>query len=87
MLYFFGHVCYLSTLYARLWLILCIISYWQVSQLVILHEEAEKGRIVSDLVQPVTAVKAAVDNLVEVRETETDSIHKRCFLFRLVGRH
>ncbi|XP_003382439.1 PREDICTED: vinculin-like [Amphimedon queenslandica] len=38
----------------------------QVSQLVILHEEAEKGRIVSDLVQPVTAVKAAVDNLVEV---------------------
>lgn len=37
------------------------------SQLVILHEEAERGRIVSDLVQPVTAVKAAVENLVNVR--------------------
>ena len=41
------------------------------SQLVILHEEAERGRIVSDLVQPVTAVKAAVENLVNVsRERE-----------------
>ena len=41
-------------------------SHFQVSQLVILHEEAERGRIVSDLVQPVAAVKAAVDNLVVV---------------------
>lgn len=41
-------------------------TFFQVSQLVILHEEAERGRIVSDLVQPVAAVKAAVDNLVVV---------------------
>ena len=68
-------------------LILHATSYLQVSQLVILHEEAEKGRIVSDLVQPVTAVKAAVDNLVEVRETETKSIYQVLSSFRLVGRH
>ncbi len=38
----------------------------QVSQLVILHEEAEQGRIVPDLGPPVEAVGAAVKNLVLV---------------------
>ena len=36
------------------------------SQLVILHEEAEEGRIVPDISQPVAAVGAAVNNLVAV---------------------
>ena len=37
------------------------------SQLVILHEEAEEGKIIEDLTGPVAAVGAAVKNLVEVR--------------------
>ncbi len=43
-----------------------IIIIPQVSQLVILHEEAENGRIVPDLGPPVMAVGAAVTNLVMV---------------------
>lgn len=39
----------------------------QVSQLVILHEEAADGKIVHDLTLPVKAVDAAVQNLVVVR--------------------
>ena len=39
------------------------------SQLVILHEEAEEGKIIEDLTGPVAAVGAAVKNLVEVRIT------------------
>jgi hypothetical protein len=35
--------------------------------LVILHEEAEEGKIIEDLTGPVAAVGAAVKNLVEVR--------------------
>ncbi len=38
----------------------------QVSHLVILHEEAEHGRIVDDISGPVAAVAAAVQNLVVV---------------------
>lgn len=38
----------------------------QVSQLVILHEEAEDGSAMPDLAMPVRAVKTAVDNLVKV---------------------
>jgi len=38
----------------------------QVSQLVILHEEAEEGRIIPDISQPVAAVGAAVNNLIVV---------------------
>ena len=41
-------------------------THLQVSQLVILHEEAEHGRIVPDLGPPVEAVGAAVKNLVLV---------------------
>ena len=40
----------------------------QVSQLVILHEEAEEGRIIPDISQPVAAVGAAVNNLIVVCE-------------------
>lgn len=40
----------------------------QVSQLVILHEEAEEGRIIPDISQPVAAVGAAVNNLIVVRD-------------------
>ena len=38
----------------------------QVSQLVILHEEAVEGRIIDDLTVPVAAVGAAVNNLIVV---------------------
>lgn len=38
----------------------------QVSQLVILHEDAADGKIVHDLTGPVKAVDAAVQNLVVV---------------------
>ncbi|XP_067931173.1 vinculin-like [Watersipora subatra] len=38
----------------------------QVSRLVILHEEAEDGNAMPDLLRPVETVKAAVDNLVQV---------------------
>lgn len=50
----------------------------------ILHEEAERGRIVSDLVGPVTGVKAAVDNLVVVtiREERDKIIERKCKLKR-----
>ena len=39
---------------------------FQVSKLVILHEEAEDGNAMPDLARPVQAVKLAVDNLVRV---------------------
>ena len=41
---------------------------FQVSKLVILHEEAEDGNAMPDLARPVYAVKLAVDNLVKVRK-------------------
>ena len=44
------------------------IHHSQVSQLVILHEEAEDGSAMPDLAQPVRVVKAAVDNLVKVSD-------------------
>ena len=47
----------------------CACMWSQVSQLVILHEEAEEGKIIEDLTGPVAAVGAAVKNLVEVRLT------------------
>lgn len=40
--------------------------FWQVSRLVILHEEAEDGNAMPDLARPVQMVKLAVDNLVKV---------------------
>ena len=59
------------------------------SQLVILHEEAQSGKIVSDLVQPVAAVKAAVDNLVVVSQPSSLSspllVHHTLLLLQ-VGR-
>ena len=39
---------------------------WQVSKLVILHEEAEDGNAMPDLSRPVQVVKLAVDNLIKV---------------------
>ncbi|XP_070565647.1 vinculin-like isoform X31 [Ptychodera flava] len=49
----------------------------QVSQLVILHEEAEDGNAMPDLYRPVQAVCAAVNNLVKVgRETAASSQDK-----------
>lgn len=45
------------------------------SQLVILHEEAEEGKIIEDLTGPVAAVGAAVKNLVEVRLTAMYVVH------------
>nr|XP_006817880.1 PREDICTED: vinculin-like [Saccoglossus kowalevskii] len=49
----------------------------QVSQLVILHEEAEDGNAMPDLYRPVQAVCAAVNNLVKVgRETAETSADK-----------
>ena len=38
----------------------------QVAQLIMLHEEAQEGRIVADLLPPVSAVSAAVQNLITV---------------------
>ncbi|XP_078687982.1 vinculin-like isoform X7 [Branchiostoma floridae x Branchiostoma belcheri] len=53
----------------------------QVSQLVILHEEAEDGNAMPDLARPVQAVCAAVQNLVKVAketaETSQDVILKQ----------
>uniref|UniRef100_A0A183DSW8 Vinculin n=1 Tax=Gongylonema pulchrum TaxID=637853 RepID=A0A183DSW8_9BILA len=40
--------------------------YFQVSRLVILHEEAEDGNAMPDLTRPVCAVSRAVDNLIKV---------------------
>lgn len=40
--------------------------FFQVSRLVIIHEEAEDGNTMPDLSQSVAAVKLAVDNLVQV---------------------
>ncbi|XP_057297715.1 vinculin-like [Hydractinia symbiolongicarpus] len=46
----------------------------QVSQLVVIHEQAEKGAAINDLTGPVGAVGAAVNNLVHVgRETAATS--------------
>lgn len=42
--------------------------HFQVSRLVILHEEAEDGNAMPDLAQPVRVVKLAVDNLVKVSD-------------------
>lgn len=39
---------------------------FQVSRLVILHEEAEDGNAMPDLTKPVANVSKAVDNLVQV---------------------
>ena len=39
---------------------------FQVSKLVILHEEAEDGNAMPDLARPIQVVKLAVDNLVKV---------------------
>ena len=39
---------------------------YQVSRLVILHEEAEDGNAMPDLARPVQAVSLAVNNLVKV---------------------
>jgi hypothetical protein len=39
---------------------------FQVSRLVILHEEAEDGNAMPDLAQSVRVVKLAVDNLIKV---------------------
>ena len=41
----------------------------QVSQLVILHEDAQQGRIMPDISLPVTVVCAAVQNLIAVSHT------------------
>jgi len=43
-----------------------MLRLYQVSKLVILHEEAEDGNAMPDLARPVHAVKLAVDNLVKV---------------------
>ena len=43
-------------------------SDFQVSELVILHEEAEDGNAMPDLTAPVRAVSSAVINLVKVRK-------------------
>lgn len=40
--------------------------FFQVSRLVILHEEAEDGNAMPDLARPVQAVSLAVNNLVKV---------------------
>lgn len=40
--------------------------HFQVSTLVILHEEAEDGKAMPDLAMPVQAVGTAVQNLVKV---------------------
>ena len=45
--------------------------FLQVSQLVILHEEAEDGNAMPDLAKPIQAVGAAVANLVKVRGEQT----------------
>lgn len=42
------------------------VCVFQVSRLVILHEEAEDGNAMPDLARPVQTVKLAVDNLVKV---------------------
>ena len=47
-----------------LYILLCAI--FQVSKLVILHEEAEDGNAMPDLARPIQVVKLAVDNLVKV---------------------
>lgn len=43
---------------------------FQVSRLVILHEEAEDGNAMPDLTIPVQVVSRAVDNLIKVSEWE-----------------
>ncbi|XP_033120311.1 vinculin-like isoform X5 [Anneissia japonica] len=49
----------------------------QISQLVILHEQAEDGAAMPDLTQPVSAVAKAVGNLVQVgRQTSATSTDK-----------
>ena len=47
-----------------LYILLCV--FFQVSKLVILHEEAEDGNAMPDLARPIQVVKLAVDNLVKV---------------------
>ena len=61
-------------------------AWAQVSQLVILHEEAEEGKIIEDLTGPVAAVGAAVKNLVEVRLTVTCMyIRVAVYMYMYVG--
>ena len=47
-------------------LFLTCVVLWQVSKLVILHEDAEDGNAMPDLARPVQVVKMAVDNLIKV---------------------
>ena len=55
---------------------MCCDASLQVSQLVILHEEAEDGNAMPDLALPIQAVGAAVANLVQVRpQTEKAQIN------------
>ena len=55
---------------------MCWHASLQVSQLVILHEEAEDGNAMPDLALPIQAVGAAVANLVQVRpQTEKAQIN------------
>lgn len=54
---------------------------FQVSKLVILHEEAEDGNAMPDLARPVQAVKLAVDNLVKVKSKHFSYFISLYFLF------
>ena len=57
-----------SFLFLRYGVICVSHSHFQVSRLVIIHEEGEEGQEMPDLVRPVQAVSKAVDNLVKVKE-------------------
>lgn len=56
---------------------------FQVSRLVILHEEAEDGNAMPDLTRPVGAVSRAVDNLIKVFLT----IYHFSFTFKFIPQH
>lgn len=45
----------------------------QVAQLIMLHEEAQEGRIVADLLPPVSAVSAAVQNLITIGKQTSEN--------------
>lgn len=65
-LYYITSFTEMLLLLVRISCLFLVPSIFQVSRLVILHEEAEDGNAMPDLTRPVSAVSRAVDNLIKV---------------------
>lgn len=64
-----------------------LVCHFQVSTLVILHEEAEDGKAMPDLAMPVQAVGTAVQNLVKVSMLRSFPFEGAKICIRTKGSH